>query len=198
MLFGGLDEVRRSRESIWKKFSAMTVYGTILEKYSRARTPPGSTIARCPTGVTARENRVRAARKATVAIHGIRSCGLLDGPGVFQSTLGGRRSHGVASHGPGSTRTRSMCSGARMDEIPHHQMGRKPAKYPRIVRWSGFLSATASLGSTALGAGHGFDGKRRWTWLWTGFKRIHGLRGHAGFRFRSGASSDDSSVSKHV
>ena len=38
---------------------------------------------------------------------------------------------------------------------------------------------------------HGFDEKRRGTWLWTGFKRRHGLRGHAGFRFRSGASSEN-------
>ena len=108
-----------------KKFSAMAVYGTILEKYSGVRPIPGSTLARRPTAVTARKNQVRAASKERAAIHGIRSCGLLDGPGVFQSTPGERRSHGVASRGPGSTRTRSMCSGARMDEIPHHQMGRK-------------------------------------------------------------------------
>ena len=83
MLFGDLDEVCCIRESISNCFSAMAVYGTILEKYSGARRSPGSTLARCSNAITRRKNRVRAARKERVAIHGIRSCAFLDGPGVF-------------------------------------------------------------------------------------------------------------------
>ena len=106
-----------------KILKEMAVYEKILEKYSGARRRPGSTLARRPTAVFPRENRDRAARKERVDIHGIRSCASLSGSGAFQSTPGVRRSHGVASPGPGSVRTVQMRFGARMNGISRAEIG---------------------------------------------------------------------------
>ena len=101
----------------------MTVYGTILEKYSGERAPPGTTLAMCSTALVRKKNRVRAARKERCVIHEIRSCASLDGPGVFWSTPGARRSHGVTSPGPESLRTRPDGFGARLNGISRDEIG---------------------------------------------------------------------------